>query len=89
MTNNESIPRRRHIVEITEGVHGVAVRIPGEPAGFELNPSAYAIWNLCDGLTTTREMAEAISELTGASVQTELDEVESVIAEFRQAGLVE
>ena len=89
MSDSESTPRRRNMVEVTEGVQGVAVRIPGEPAGFELNPSAYAIWNLCDGLTTTREMAEAISELTGASVQSELDEVESVITELRQAGLVE
>lgn len=88
-TQRFETPRRRFEVEVTEGTRGVAVHIPGDPAGFELNASAYAIWHLCDGLTTTREMAEAISELTGSPVQAELDEVESVITELRHAGLVD
>ncbi len=54
-----------------------------------LNPSAVAIWELCDGDTSPTEMAEAIDELTGLGPETSAADVESALTSLLIAGLVE
>ena len=66
---------------------GAILRKQGDPTQFELNASAFAIWNLCDGQTTLTEMAEAIGELTGAPVDETLIEVRRTIEEFYILGI--
>lgn len=66
---------------------GATIRKQGDPTRFELNASAFAIWNLCDGQTTLTEMAEAIGELTGAPLDETLTEVTQTIEEFYSLGL--
>lgn len=86
--NPDWAPRRSEGVAITERGEGAILRREEDPAGFDLNTSAYAIWNLCDGSTTLQEMAEAIGELTSTTVAAALDEVATAVEEFHRAGLV-
>jgi hypothetical protein len=66
---------------------GAIVRRQGDPTQVQLNASAFAIWNLCDGQTTLSEMAEAIGELTGSPVDETLTEVSRTIEEFYSLGI--
>jgi hypothetical protein len=86
--NPDWAPQRTDDVSVVEKGEGVTLQHGDDPAVFNLNPSAYAIWNLCDGATTLREMAEAIAELTSTTVDAALDEVAAAIEEFRRIGLV-
>lgn len=52
-----------------------------------LNSSARAIWEMCDGVTTNSEMAEAISELTGISVDRARDDVDHTLDKLKRLGL--
>lgn len=54
-----------------------------------LNPSALAIWELCDGETTAAEMAAAIDEVTGLGTEASLTDVRSGLTSLRDADLVE
>ena len=54
-----------------------------------LNPSALAIWELCDGQTTPEEMADAIAEISGLDPAASLDDVHKTLDDLRAAGLVE
>jgi Coenzyme PQQ synthesis protein D (PqqD) len=86
--NPDWAPRRNEDVVIVEKGESVILRHGDDPGGFNLNPSAFAIWNLCDGATTLQEMAEAIGELTSTTVDAALDDVAAAIEEFHRIGLV-
>ncbi len=55
---------------------------------YELNDTAFAIWELCDGETAVREMVEAASELFAASPQSLERDVLTALAELRDDGLI-
>lgn len=76
---------------------GVEVRGDGPEAclvasstGVELlvNPTARAIWEQCDGITTVDELVSAICQLFDVSRTTAAADVRQVIEELEQAGLV-
>jgi PqqD family protein of HPr-rel-A system len=54
-----------------------------------LNPSAYAIFELCDGATTVNEMAEALATVTPLGVDEALRQVEELIAVFSEKDLLQ
>lgn len=54
-----------------------------------LNPTAMAVWELCDGTTASVEMADAMAMLFGADPVRVLEEVERVLAEFSLLGLLD
>lgn len=54
----------------------------------ELNASARAIWELCDGETAPEEMATALAELTGMELQEALREVSRTLDTLESSGLV-
>lgn len=54
-----------------------------------LNPSALAIWDLCDGRTTAGEMADAISEITGLDQETTVGDVENALESLQEARLID
>ena len=83
----QSTPRQVTETSAEVSPTGAIVRKQGDPTQFELNASAFAIWNLCDGQTTVTEMAEAIGELTGAPVDETLAEVGRTIEEFYLLGI--
>jgi PqqD family protein of HPr-rel-A system len=53
-----------------------------------LNPSALAIWELCDGQTTASEMADAISEITGLDQETTVGDVQNALQSLQEAKLI-
>jgi hypothetical protein len=78
-------PRRRPGVRVGRVLDCTLLEIPGRPDTFSLNPSAAAIWELCDG---ARSLADLGSELEqrfqlppgalGADIQSVIDRLESV-----------
>lgn len=57
-------PMRHGQAWVRRGGDDAAVYNPDRGTLHLLNASALAIWELCDGATTGREMAEAVAELT-------------------------
>jgi PqqD family protein of HPr-rel-A system len=53
-----------------------------------LNETALAIWDLCDGETTAEEMIEAICQLCGMHPDVVEEDVDRILGEFEEAGLV-
>ena len=84
---SQSTPRQVGEMLAEVSPSGAILRKEGDSTQFELNASAFAIWNLCDGQTTLTEMAEAIGELTGAPVDETLTEVSRTIEEFYSLGI--
>lgn len=72
-------------VERTPG--RVVVRV-AQRAPFELNPTAFALWELCDGKTTVAEMIAAVCDLFAISGEQAERDVTSAIRRLRTADLV-
>ncbi|MFB3738223.1 MAG: PqqD family protein [Candidatus Velamenicoccus archaeovorus] len=53
-----------------------------------LNPTAMAIWVLCDGETTPEEMIDAICELSGLPREVVMEDVRRVLAQFTEADIL-
>jgi hypothetical protein len=53
-----------------------------------LNDSARAIWELCDGNTSAKEMARAVTQLTGVDYEDAKKDIETTLAELFSLGLV-
>ena len=53
-----------------------------------LNPTARAIWELCDGTTTLDELVDAICKVFSVPHGVALRDVAAVLAQFEGAGLV-
>jgi hypothetical protein len=53
-----------------------------------LNPTALALWELCDGSTTTEEMVLAVCELFEVGQPRARDEVSRALADMRAVGLL-
>ena len=53
-----------------------------------LNDTALAIWELCDGKTDPEEMIAAIVELSGLENDAVSQDVERILSQFGDAGLV-
>ena len=54
-----------------------------------LNDTAAALWELCDGTTTTGEMVQAILDFFAVSEQQASADVDRTIATFDELGIVE
>lgn len=70
--------------------HGdeVAVYDPDTETLTLMNPSAFAIWELCDGETSPEEMAQAVAELTGVDVDRAHSDLEKGLTDLAALGLV-
>lgn len=70
--------------------HGeeVAVYDPDTETLTLMNPSAFAIWELCDGETSPEEMAQAVAELTGVDVARAHSDLEKGLTDLAALGLV-
>ena len=86
-TDLDHLPQRSRDVELREtGAKSVLVTASGST--FALNPTARAIWELCDGTTTVDELAVAISEVFAIDRATAIDDVTATIEQLRAAELV-
>lgn len=81
-------PTRHGEITGEAGPDGWAVYDPDTDKVHLLNESAKAIWELCDGNTTTSEMAAAISEITGLDLERAMADVEETIDRLGSLGLV-
>jgi pyrroloquinoline quinone biosynthesis protein D len=53
-----------------------------------LNETALAIWQICDGQTTAREMVDAICELSGLAEEVVAEDVLRTLRQFTKLGLI-
>ena len=53
-----------------------------------LNDSARAIWELCDGQTSSEEMAQAVSQLTGLGHKEAREDIDATLEKLSSLGLV-
>lgn len=61
---------------------------PGTGGAHLLNETALAIWDLCDGETSAAEMVEAICQLCSMHPDVVEEDVDRILREFEDAGLV-
>ncbi len=54
-----------------------------------LNPTASAVYDMCDGQTTAGEMAQVLSDTLGAPYDTVLRDIEDVLLELYGFGFFE
>lgn len=81
-------PERRGELVQSASSEGWTVYEPTTDSLHVLNDTARAIWELCDGSTTRREMAEAVSELTGLDLESAEEDVRSTLAQLARLNLV-
>lgn len=79
-------PRRRDSVIVGELDHSMVIEV--ESALLRLNPTAFALWQLCDGDTTLDEMVAAICDLFDIDPAEAAHDVRNTIREMRTTGLV-
>jgi hypothetical protein len=56
---------------------------------FEVNATALAIWDLCDGDTSAAEMIEAMSSIFAAPPQVVAEDVATVLDHLASLGLID
>jgi len=82
-------PTRHGQAWVRRGSDDTAVFVPETGTLHVLNPSALAIWELCDGATTGTEMAEAVAELTDLNIEAASTDVTTALEELCQRGLID
>ncbi len=82
-------PTRHGQAWVRRGSDDTAVFVPETGTLHVLNPSALAIWELCDGATTGQEMAEAVAELTDLNIEAASADVTTALDELCQRGLID
>ncbi len=82
-------PKRREDLILRETGDEVAIYDPSSATLVQLNASALAIWQACDGRTSQEEIADALAVLTGLDAGALLSEVETTISTFVEQGLLE
>jgi hypothetical protein len=87
-TGNDRLPRRRADVELHEDGAQTRLFSPGSGGAHELNPTARAIWELCDGTVTVAELVDAIRQVFNVPAATARGDVEAVIDQLEAADLV-
>jgi pyrroloquinoline quinone biosynthesis protein D len=81
-------PARREGVWVRRSGEENALLDPTSSSVHLLNETALAIWELCDGQTDPEEMIVAIVELSGLNRAAVAEDVERILSEFGDAGLV-
>jgi hypothetical protein len=83
------LPRRRDDVRLFDKELRSFLVAPEQALAHELNPTARAVWELCDGETTVAELADAVCQLFPITHDDAVADVVAVVDRFVDAGLVE
>lgn len=83
-----SRPRRVGEAWVRREGSEAAVYNPATETLHRLNPSALAIWELCDGSTTIKEIVDAASEVTLATEDQIRRDVATTLKALMRSGLV-
>jgi hypothetical protein len=62
--------------------------VPDTPAAFALNPTALALWELCDGQTAVAEMVDAVCVLFEVDPDRARADVEAALTDMAAAGVI-
>ena len=90
MTNDLGrLPVRRSGVRLRDERTQSLLEVPSSDAVYALNPTARAVWELCDGMTTLDELALAFCQVFSVSRSQAVAEVGAVLAQLAEAGLVD
>lgn len=81
-------PLRRGELVQSPSADGWTVYEPSTDSLHVLNVSAKAIWELCDGETSSSEMAQAIAELTGVDLDQAEADVRAALSSLRGLKLI-
>jgi hypothetical protein len=83
------LPRRRSDVRLYDKELRSFLVAPDQAVAHELNPTARAVWELCDGATTVDELADAVCQLFPVTRDAAVSDVVAVVSRFVSSGLVE
>jgi hypothetical protein len=84
----QRLPRRRDSVRLHDKELRSYLTLPGRRVAHELNPTARAVWELCDGTTTIEELVDAIRQVFSVDRAVAVADVTAVVDELEAAGLV-
>jgi pyrroloquinoline quinone biosynthesis protein D len=65
------------------------IRLPPGETAYALNPSALAIWRLCDGSRTVEEITDELGQCVGRSRAVLLPDVMQGVLRLHELGLLE
>lgn len=82
-------PQRVGEVWVRRGADQTAIFDPVSGRLVQLNATALAIWDLCDGETQDDEIVEALVELTGADRADLERDVRFLLEQLRELGLID
>lgn len=93
MTADHSITlhsRPARVPEVREHLLGdeLLLHAPGLEAAHALNPSARAIWELCDGRRTLSEICDVLSADVGRTAAELASDVRAAVVELARLGVV-
>lgn len=88
LTVRQGRPVRKPEVWLRQAGDENAAYNPATGSVYLLNETALAIWDLCDGQTSPEEMVTAVVELTGMHPDVVTEDVERILKEFEEAGLL-
>jgi hypothetical protein len=84
----QAAPLRADVTQVRRDGELVEVVVERSHDAFRLNDTAFALWELCDGATTVREMTDAVGQLF-AGTETELaEDVQAALEHLAEAGLI-
>jgi hypothetical protein len=83
-----SNPRAVEGIDVRHAGGDVIVHDPANDKIHILNRSAGVVLDLCDGAHATEQIAAELSERTGAPPERVLEDVQAVLASFKQLRLV-
>jgi hypothetical protein len=84
----DRLPRRRDDVLLHDDDTRSVLAVPDQDVTHVLNPTARAVWEMCDGTTTLDELADAICEVFSVSRTEAVIDVAAVIEQLVAADLV-
>lgn len=88
-TSARGNPRRRPLLRLAASDERQVLTDPADGREHVLNPTALALWELCDGATRPDEMIAGVSELFAVSHAQAAADVQRTLAEFERVGLID
>lgn len=83
------LPKRHADVQLRDEGHEARLIVPGRSTTYALNPTARAIWELCDGSTTIDELTDAMCQVFDVSRAKAGTDVTAVLEGLVAADLVD
>lgn len=80
------LPRRSDDVVISRHPHGAVVRVGA--GDIVLNPTALALWEICDGRTSVEEMLSAVCEVFAVDRERARSDVRNTLMSLADLGII-